>query len=424
MSTLDSDDSRGFSRRDAMRTALGAFGLGALGPIDRLAAAVAPPAPVPTDNFLVVVELDGGNDSLNMLVPQGLPSYATQRPNLALPAQNTLALDSGAFATDRYRMHPSMPFLAQLYRDGELAVVQKVGYPQANGSHEQSKLVWATGQREGLLSAASGWIGRYADLEAPSTLGAVSIGRGRHHSFTGGASNPLNLGSMSRFRFEPDWASQPNHRRRLEIVREMLEVRGRSVTRDALQVGHALTDRMEAAVSDYVSIVSYRNRTLSRLLQDVARMVHASFETRIYYTGFGGFDTHAGQGGVSGAHAGLMQTLDEGIEDLVTDLKALGVWDQAVIVVMSEFGRRCFENGSGGTDHGEAGCVLVMGGNVRGGLHGPELTDSDLAADNLAYGLDFRAVYSNLLEGHLGMSDPSRVFGEAWEIGDTVDLLL
>ncbi len=409
------------TRRSVVQAALGAFGISALGPVARAAAAAAPPAA--GENFLVVVELDGGNDGLNMCVPHGLSNYAAQRPTLGLAPADTLAIDTGPFATNFYKLHPRLPALAQMYRDGEVAIVQKVGYPRPNGSHDTSKRVWAAGQRDDLLQS-NGWIGRYAETYAPTALGAVSIGRGRHRSMVGGGSNPLTLGSLGRFQFEPDNRYRANHRHRLSIVRDFLAARGNGASRDAMLAGHSVADNITAAIDNYVSPVTYRTRTLSDKLQDVARLVQADYGTRIYYTGFGGFDTHAAQGTLTGRHADLMTTLDEGLEDLVADLKAMGAWNRAVIVVMSEFGRRNFQNGSGGTDHGRGNFMLVTGGAVRGGLAGPTLTDADLGENNMPYGVDFRSVYMHLLERHLGVGDPTTLFPETLEFAQPLDLML
>lgn len=409
-----------FSRRDALRFALAGFGMAALGPIDRaVAATVAAPAPRVQPKFLVVVELDGGNDWLNTVVPQGLANYAAKRPTVALDSGSTLPIDTGPHGTTAFRLHSSMSGIAQMYRDGEIAIVRKVGYPQANKSHDSSRKIWARGFLDG--AGPSGWISRYCEREAPSPLGAISIACGRHRALSGGTVDPLSVGSLLNFEFDRDALYGPNHDHRMSLIRDMLEARGASGPRDALLAGHALAGEIKDAVDNYTSPVTYRTGLLSERLQDVARMVQAGFETRIYYTKLDGFDTHGGQ---LIPHAQLLQSVDEGIVDLADDLKAMGVWNETVVMVVSEFGRRIFENGSAGTDHGEAGNVLLTGGAVRGGLHGPALVNADLAGDNLAYGMDFRAVYMNVLEAHLGVVDPTAVFPEALENAAQPDLIL
>lgn len=402
------------SRREAVRLSLGAFGLAALGPLDRAVAATRPLLPaVATQKFFVVVELDGGNDALNMVVPQGLGNYTLRRPTIALGAGVTEPLDSGPFTTTEFRLNARMPRLAAMYRAGEVGLVNRVGYPSANQSHDTSKLIWASGRRQDLL-VSNGWIARYAGLAAPTPLGAVSVRRGRHRALTGGTSNPLTLDSLAAFRFDTDTAFTNNHMHRLEIVRALLNARASSTTRDALLTGHELAGQLGAAVSAYVSPVTYGTSGISLAMRDIAMMLQAGFETRIFYTGFGGFDTHAAQGSTTGTHGNLLANLDEALGAFSDDLKAMGIWQNCVVAVISEFGRRNFENGSSGTDHGGATCVLLTGGAVIGGLHGTAPSDGDLAQSVLPYAVDFRAIYAQILGEHLGLADTSTVFTEAF----------
>ena len=402
------------TRRDALKFGLGAFGLAALGPAARVAAASPlSPAVAANQKFLVVVELDGGNDALNMVVPQGLANYTLRRPTIALNTAATQALGSGPFATNEFRFNGRMTRLAQMYRDGEVAIVNKVGYPSANQSHDTNKLIWATGQRAELLTP-TGWIARYAGLAAPTPLGAVSVRRGRHRALTGGSSNPLTLDTLGAFRFDADSSFNANHLHRLDIVRELLQSRASSSTRDALLTGHALAAQVAAAVSSYSSTAVYGTSSIGLAMRDIAMMLQANFETRIFYTGFGGFDTHAAQGSASGTHANLLGSLDEALKGFADDCKSMGIWQNCVVMVISEFGRRNFENGSGGTDHGGASCVLMTGGAVIGGLHGQAPSDQDLAQSVLPYAVDFRAIYAQILVEHLGLDDARRVFSEAF----------
>ena len=424
---IDKNDSgRSPTRRDVLCTTLGAFGLTALGPIGEAFAATRPasarPRPASSQKFLVVVELDGGNDGLNMAVPQGLSNYALRRPSLALGTGDTLPLDTGLYATGEFRLHGRMPRLAQMYRDGELAIVSKVGYPDANQSHDTSKLIWASGQREGLLGT-SGWIARYAELEAPTSLGAIGVRRGRHRSLGGGSSNPLTLDTLGAFRFDADGAFSANHTKRLEIIRDLLAAQPASAPRDALLTGHELADQIGAAVSGYVSTADYGTSRIGLAMRDIAMMLQANFETRVFYTGFGGFDTHAAQGTTTGRQPDLLEDLDEAMFGFSEDCKAMGIWNNAVVLVISEFGRRNFENGSAGTDHGGANTVLVTGGAARGGLHGVAPTEADLDRNFLPYSVDFRAVYSNILTEHLGMADAGLVFREPYQSPTQVDLV-
>lgn len=425
MATHEHDDGKLLTRRDAVRMTLGAFGFAALGSTGRLAAASRAgllPLPPANQKFLVVVELDGGNDGLNMVVPQGLANYTMRRPTLALSVGETEALDTGLYATSQFRLHGRMPRLAQMYRDGEVGIVNKVGYPRANQSHDTSKLVWASGRRDSLLTA-NGWIARYAEREATTALGAISVRRGRHRALTGGSTTPLTLDSLAAFRFDADTTYSANHAHRMDIVRTMLQARASSATRDALLTGHSLADQIGAAVSGYTSSAVYGTASISTSMRDIAMMLQAGFETRIFYTGFGGFDTHAAQGRATGKQPDLLEDLDEAIKGFADDCKAMSIWQNCVVMVISEFGRRNYENGSGGTDHGGASCVLLAGGAIRPGLHGEAPSDMDLGQNVLPYAVDYRAIYADILQGHLGMASPAQVFAESFSSPMAVDVV-
>jgi uncharacterized protein (DUF1501 family) len=176
-------------------------------------------------------------------------------------------------------------------------------------------------------------------------------------------------------------------------------------------------------VSGYTGTAVYGTAGIGSAMRDIAMMLQAGFETRVFYTGFGGFDTHAAQGTATGPQPDLLEDLDEAVRGFADDCIAMGIWQNAVVLVMSEFGRRNFENGSGGTDHGAASCVLVAGGAIQGGLHGVAPTDTDLAASVLPYAVDFRALYANVLEQHLGVANPLQVFDESFTSPAAVDVV-
>ncbi len=426
---------KNFTRRDAMKASMWGLGLTALGPIDRAAAAAALRSTGTTqgtqENFVVVIDLAGGNDGLNMVVPHHLGNYATQRAGIGLDPSETLGLDSGPFSNSNFRLHPRMDRLAAMYALGELGIVQKVGYPSRNGSHFTSEDIWASGMRTGVGSTSqrnSGWIGRYAAQFAPTPLGAVSVGRGRPKVFSGATTKPLAMGSLAGFTFETDFRYRASHEKRLELVRDVLANNATSgasaETRQALDLGHAFSDRLTDAVDNYTPTATYDNgNPLSRYLLDVARMLNAGFETRIFYTGHGGFDTHSAQGKLFGRHPDLLQRVDDAIDAFAIDMKALGIWDKCVIVVTSEFGRRNFENGSGGTDHGGANFVMVSGGAAQGGFFGPDMTTADLDENFLPYEVDFRSVFKEVLTTHLAVSDVSTIFAEEQEKNVTLGIV-
>jgi uncharacterized protein (DUF1501 family) len=413
------------TRRDILQLTTAGVGIAALGPLG--GAFLKDARGAPTGNpFVVVVNLSGGNDGINTVPPITLGNYYTRRPNIAIPAGQELSLAGGPGST-AYGLHPALPNLQALWNAGDLAIVNKVGYPTANLSHFTSSDIYSFAVRNDfgpLGIAPSGWVARFADLYAPTSMGAVSVGLGRPLDFVGGDSNPFLVNSLASFRFLPDPAYADNHQYRLEVIRDLLDAYAGTgldaEVKDALAQGHELADQIQAAVTAYegfASTADYRASNgvaynIHRSMQDIARLVYFGFETRVFYTGFGGFDTHGNQGGATGVHASLLDRLDTAIAAFATDMQAMGVWDQTVIVVISEFGRRSDENGSGGLDHGHGNAFLVAGGPVFGGTHGQDLTTADLAGNFPPYATDFRDVYRDVLSSHLGV-DPAPVFPEA-----------
>jgi uncharacterized protein (DUF1501 family) len=417
------------SRRDLLRLAAAGAGVVALGPLARGTIRSAHAAPGPQTR-LVLVNLIGGNDGHNTVVPVNLQPYYDARPTLALPSGACLDLAVGPNPTTACRLHPALTQIAALWAEGSVAIVQKVGYPEENLSHFTSSDIYSFGVRGSFANAGvhpSGWISRFADLYAPTPLGAVALGVGRPRDFIGGTSQPFLVGGLSQFRFLGDARYPANHLHRLASVRDALASFGgggvAGDVRDALDQAHALTDRIQQALTAYgTGTVTYPTNSPGRSLRDAAVLIEGGFETRVFYTGFGGFDTHGDQGGATGQHATLLGRLDAAVGAFATDLKARGVWDRTAIVVLSEFGRRNYENGSGGTDHGHGNVFLVIGGAVRGGVYGPALAEPDLTGEYPGYDVDFRDVYRDVLRDHLDV-DPSPVFPEAQEKNVTLGLV-
>ena len=414
---------RGVSRRDILQLGLAGMGLSALGPLSGLLPTAR--ADVATQKFLVVIFLYGGQDGTNMLIPRTLGNYYSRRPNIQIAPGSELSLDSGPGATTTYGLHPKLTRMAARYAAGEVAFVNLVGYPTANLSHFTSQDIYSFGVRGEFAPLGlneSGWIARYADLYAPTSLGAVSVGVGRPLDLVGGTSNPLLVDGLSRFKFDVDYRHRHNHQHRLDTIRELLD--GYSTTgitnevAESLAQGHELADQVQAAVEDYTPapLATYQDsdgatHNIHRFLRDIATLVNYGFETQVFYTGFGGFDTHSNQGGTDGRHGDLLDRLDTALESFAQDMTTRGVWDNTTIVIASEFGRRNFENGSFGTDHGGAAPFVVMGGDVNGGIYGRDLTTADLDQNWLTYDVDFRDIYRDIIENHLG-ADAAQVFPE------------
>ena len=359
----------------------------------------------PGDKTLVILNLAGGNDAMNMVPPLGLPDYYKNRPTLAIPAKAAISLLQGPKGTKEHGLHPSLKQLGTFWNQGELAIVRKVGYPKANGSHFTSARIWSRGYREDPASQEdSGWIARFLDRYGKGLVPVVGIGTGRRLDFRGGSKRSLIVERIGDFGFDGDSSYRGRSRYRNQLLAQIFGKKGRPGTDQLLrETGRKVfgnLSRLEAAAKNYKSAVSYPNSSLAGRLREIAVLMKAGIFPQIAYTMHGGFDTHSAQ---AGRHNSLFTTLDEALAAFRQDLIAMGAWKRTVIVLISEFGRRNYENGSKGTDHGQASFVLALGGAVNGGLHGPRLTPQDLQAPSLPYGVDFRDIYEALLSQHLGV---------------------
>jgi uncharacterized protein (DUF1501 family) len=327
-----------------------------------------------------------------------------------------------------YRLHPEFDKIAALWNAGDVAIVQKVGYPNENLSHFESQDIYSFAVRNGFLSLptpvpTSGWVARYADLYAPTPTGAVSIGMGKPRLFMGGTSNPLQVGSLQSFRFNSDsgGGNANNHLLRVAKIKEMLAQSTATGTtkevRDAVDIAYQLSDQVQTARTDHNTFLGagggpYAGLTdgLTRRMRDAAALVYGGFDTRIFYTGYGGHDTHGDQNSANSQPA-LVRFLDDAIGAFAADMQNQGRWNDTVICVFTEFGRRNYENLSLGTDHGAGYCMMLVGGGVNGGAYGPDVTDADLLEEYLPYSVDFRDVFKEVVSDHLG-ADPTPVFPE------------
>ena len=401
----------GFSRRSLLSGLTLGLGTAALAPRLSLRRALAGGAPDPT--FLVVVNLFGGNDSLNMFVPHGFSAYYAQRPAIALPAGQLLPIS----ATEG--LHPGLAPIHPLFAGGDLAVIRQVGYPDPNLSHFESADIWSKGVRD--LSPGNdnrGWIGRAADLYFPGALDVVGVAVGRRPDFVANTAKPLVVDTLGSY--GPGQSAVPwfELEQRDAAAKAMLaastapEASPSKDLRKSLRNAYDLVDVIKAAETSYASTVTYPDEWFSTNLRDVAQLVQAGLGGRVFYVGMGGFDTHSDQ---LPGHADLMGTLARGLDAFQKDLAAMGKWNKAAIVVASEFGRRVYDNSSEGTDHGHGQNVFVMGGAMNGGVYGPAYTNAILTDNEDVPGtVDFRSIYANVLEKHLGVSAGAGVFPEAW----------
>jgi uncharacterized protein (DUF1501 family) len=356
-----------------------------------------------SDNrILVIVQLAGGNDGLNTLVPFNDAEYHKARPKLALPIAKLLKLN------DSVALHGEMTDMKKLYDDARLAIVQNVGYPNPNRSHFRATEIWETASAsEKVLQ--TGWMGRYFDSEChkvTSPMLGLQVGERPAQTFAHPKSRAVTLANPDLFVW-PEKGPLASGMDRLNQVQKT-----DNPTLDFLQresnTTLSLAKRIQAALKDSKTTKDYLHFSFSQSLKLVAQMIAAEIPTRVYYVSLGGFDTHANQ---LGRHAGLLQELSQGLGTFCRDLAELGHLDRTLVMTFSEFGRRVEENRSLGTDHGTANVMFLAGGKVKGGLYGKETKLKDLDSGDLKHTTDFRSIYADVLKNWLN-ADPVKVLGE------------
>lgn len=365
---------------------------------------------VPEDHILVVVQLSGGNDGLNTVVPFADANYYKARPAIGIAEKNVLKL-----GTSGVGLHPSMTGVRELYDEGLVALVQGVGYPNPNRSHFKSMDIWHTGELSG---TGNGWLGRYFDAECcgygkgesgtpedHNPQVGIAIGQTAPLAMQGQKIKPISFETADLFRWTGKEAEKTLGEPYDQIARApasaSVDPEGNAafLTRTALDA-QVSSDMIRKAVAAKPR-VAYPGGDLSRQLQMVGSMIAAKLKTRVYYVTMGGFDTHSGQGGENGRHANLLKQFSDAMKAFQADLKAQGNHERVLTMTFSEFGRRVSQNASGGTDHGTAAPLLLMGPMVAKGVltDHPSLTDLDQG--DLKYTVDFRQIYAGILEGWL-----------------------
>lgn len=367
-----------------------------------------------SDRILVVVQLAGGNDGLNTIVPYEADPYYKLRQRLAIPKKDVLKLEQGL------GLHPAATGFKELYDDGLMAVVQGVGYPNPNRSHFSSMDIWNTA--DPTLKMHDGWLGRYFDAccsgsdPAPEPIEGVALMGEAPLAMQGDRFFPLSFSNPAALA----WKAGQRNKRANDVFRKLNNVdsempRGGSelaqfLQRAALkaQLGadeiHAVAGRRTGGAANRRG---GRGGQLGRSLDLVARMIAADMPTRIYYVSMGGFDTHTGQ---DNRHRQLMTQLSSGMKSFFDTLKSNKQLDRVLVLTFSEFGRRVQPNASGGTDHGEAAPMFLFGSQVRPGIHQKHPNLTKLHRGDLSFGCDFRRVYAAVLQNWLKMR-PEKVLG-------------
>ncbi len=363
------------------------------------------------DPVLVVLQLSGGNDALNTVVPHGDPLYYDNRPSVRVPEGQ--ALDLNGYVG----LNPNMGAMKRLYDDGKLAVIQGIGYPNPNRSHFRSMDIWHTCEPD--KQGTEGWLGRATreiDPHKENVLTAVNFGRGLPRSLAAPGVPVASVGNLATYGVLTGIEEEDQRTDALDIFSKIYSPTiGRSSVVDYLsQTGmDALkgADILSTAPEMYTSSVEYGGDVVAQYMKNIAQVHLAGFGTRILYTTapYNSFDTHAGE---LAAHAKLWTDTSNAIADFYDDLKEHDASDNVVVLVFTEFGRRVHDNGSG-TDHGSGGMAFVVGDAVNGGMYGeyPSLEDDKLLEGDLHFSTDFRSIYTDLLEGFMGLDAQPLVNG-------------
>ncbi len=386
--------------------------------------------------IFVVIQLAGGNDGLNMLVPYSDLRYASLRPNLSFKDSELKdAQGRSTILDNQFGLHPSMSEIKDLYDAGKVAVVRGVGYPSPNLSHFLSQDIWHTADLTGLQG--DGWLGKYADLALVGKPGlpAVSIGGSLPKSLFAEDFVVPSVSSFDAYTFQTDPRNTGDRNNQLNTFNtnygrafpeESFLKEITATGRDAL----AGAQEIQSSVASYSSSVVYpvgtqgNQNKLASALQMVAQVATTIPEAELFYVQMGGFDHHSQEIGSQenpgdktvGQHATLLKYFSEAVKAFYDDLAEHGLAQNAVMMQWSEFGRRPNENASFGTDHGTASPMIVIGDPVKGGLYGeqPSLAATSLdQAGNMVFAVDFREVYATILDKWLGV-DSKTVLGSQY----------
>lgn len=357
------------------------------------------------DRVLVVIQLTGGNDGLNTVVPYADDGYGRVRKKLKIPTDKLLKLD------DQNGLHPSMKAVKELFDQGQFSIVQGVGYPNPDRSHFRSMKIWQTASFDDQQHDNNGWLGRLLDDES-------FVGK-KEAIFVGEQATPVALWgrhseavSMSRaddlqlsFRRPTGPIATKSNVDTAEDLRQFVAKQVQSAFDSAERFKRQSRGKSES------NDASYPNTKLGSQLKLISQILKSGSNSRVLYTSQSGYDTHAAQ---LYNHTRLLREYSAAVKALMDDLQAAGLDDRVVVMTFSEFGRRVEENDSAGTDHGTAGPVFLAGSPIRGGLLGHAADLSNLVDGDLKVQHDFRSIYATLLENWLGVKAES-VLGGTFE---------
>ena len=354
------------------------------------------------DNTLVVVQLTGGNDFMNTLVPYTSEHYYDARKKIVIQQDQVLPIN------DTLGINTNAAPLKRLYDEGKMAVVQGIGYPNSNRSHFRGMDIWHTCEPDRVGN--EGWVGlavRELDPQAENVLTGVNIGMGLPRAMAVTGVPVTSIGDLEGYGVMNRLEKESLRNRSLETFKNIYDqaIGSGPVSEYIGKTGIDIlkgADMLADVADQYESSVEYADNVIAKNLRDVARIHLAGLGTRIFYTAHGGYDTHANE---MPTHPKLLQEMSGAIADFFDDLEEHGAADDVTMLVFTEFGRRMRDNGSG-TDHGSGGGAFILGNQVNGGLYSeyPSLDPADWEhGEDLKHTFDFRGVYGTMLEQWMGI---------------------
>ncbi len=355
---------------------------------------------------LIVLQLSGGNDSLNTVIPYRNDIYYSSRPSIGLKRDAVWGLN------DELGLNPALKGMKQLYDEGNLSIINGVGYPSPNRSHFRSMDIWQSGSTASDI-VTSGWLGRYIDnagseMSKHSAL-AIEVDDTLSLAMKGDDRSAIAVRDINQFH-------------RAVTTKYFQRIASHADEHDEHLAGYLYkTLRETTSAADYIydqskiytTAQTYPDTPIGKKLKTIGSLINSRAETKVYYVSHGSFDTHAGQ---VDRQTRLFTQLDEGLTALVADLKKNNMFEGVLIMAFSEFGRRVAQNGSNGTDHGTAGSVFCIGGGLKKpGIYNNLPSLADLDEGDLKYSIDFKQVYATILDKWLG-ADHRKILERKYEV--------
>ena len=365
------------------------------------------------DPVLVLVQLSGGLDFMNTLIPHTSEHYRKARPTVGIASEDVLPMN------DELGWHPAAAALKELYDAGNVAVVQGIGYEKSSRSHFRAMDIWHTCEPDKI--STEGWLARVTrdlDPQSVNPLTAVSFGRGLPRALAAPRVTVTSIGDLDQLGLMTKVSAEQERQQDLEIFQRMYTPSvGTGIVRDYLsQTGRDVlkgVEMLKDVPAGYSSTIEYGTNPIANALRDVARVHTAGLGTRVFYTQHAGYDYHSLE---PETHPRLLTELTEAIADFMADLREHNASEEVTVMVFTEFGRRIKDNGSG-TDHGSGGGAYIIGDHVSGGLYSeyPSVKPEDwLYGEDLRHTIDFRGIYGTVLEQWMGM-DPTAIVGGQFE---------